>query len=116
MTRQQRRQRAALVWHRKLVIGKQASPLTLAPMQCSHGAAEIVHTAFLPSDTHDPLSQTGHVSSLTAAFQASNGLQTLVPQVAAGAGLSVPDYLRIVDNYVKVQRCPLGDCKHDQAV
>ncbi len=38
---------------------------------------------------------------LCAVAQVSNGLQTLVPQ-AAGAGLSIPDYLRIVDNYVKV--------------
>ena len=38
-----------------------------------------------------------------AAWQVSNGLQTLVPQ-EPGAALSVADHLRIVDNYVKVSR------------
>ena len=37
------------------------------------------------------------------AAQVSNGLQALVPQ-SSSASLSVPDSLRIVDNYVKV-RC-----------
>ena len=51
-------------------------------------------------------------SMIFAAAQVSNGLQTLVPRVA-GAGPSVSDYLRIVDNYVKVRphAHPLARCR-----
>jgi hypothetical protein len=51
------------------------------------------------------------IASSPAAWQVSNGLQTLVPN-ASGAGLSVPDHLRIVDNYVKVSHRPHTLSRH----